>query len=62
MVSNIGPSPPTWLKERKEVLGQFSSTVEQDCTTKKDDLRVFKGGGGGEVKLFSWTEFHTKRV
>jgi hypothetical protein len=27
---------------KQELLGQFSSTVEQDCTTKKDDLRVLR--------------------
>jgi hypothetical protein len=27
---------------KQELLGQFSSTVEQDRTTKKDDFRVFR--------------------
>jgi hypothetical protein len=27
---------------KQELLGQFSSTVEQDCTTKKDDFRVLR--------------------
>jgi hypothetical protein len=30
------------IKEKQELLGQFSSTVEQDCTTKKDDFRVLR--------------------
>jgi hypothetical protein len=29
----------TRSENKQELLGQFSSTVEQDCTTKKDDFR-----------------------
>jgi hypothetical protein len=29
-------------EEEQELLGQISSTVEQDCTTKKDDFRVLR--------------------
>ncbi len=34
------------IQTKQELLGQFSSTVEQDCTTKKDDFRVLGGWGG----------------
>jgi hypothetical protein len=37
---------------KQELLGQFSSTVEQNCIIKKDDLRAKNlcgGGGGGKT-------------
>jgi hypothetical protein len=30
------------IEIKQELLGQFSSTVEQDCTIKKDDFRVLR--------------------
>jgi hypothetical protein len=37
---NIAKKKKNLKQPQHELLGQFSSTVEQDCTTKEDDFRA----------------------